>query len=361
MNKHKDLEKLDWREAVRKRPAMYTGSTGVCGFISILKGFFANFYAWYDPSIVIEAKNLSFEITGSQSGIITLDKLETKIPANANETLHPFGFNFAVLNALSQNYEFTLFDKDENEILNQVYQQGLVQSGTVDDKEYAAESLQIKFELDDSTWEDFEINPIAVTELIKTLAFLNKDKTFELKYFVDNQPCRIIYHFKHGLKEMLDVRKLIDWDQTVFDTHIEKDFESFSVELAFAFQRYGSKDSYLKSFVNDHHTVNNGTHTFALISAIIEAAKKYVEKHLPKKKFVITKQTVLSFLLCAIHIKMKQPSFAGATMNQLQNREIIKPLSDYIADLLFEKLESNKEEAESIISHFAEIHRNNKC
>ena len=361
MNKQKDFEKLDWREAVRKRPAMYTGNTGVYGFTSILNGFFANFYAWHDSSTIIEAGNLSFEITGNQSGIITLDKLETKIPSNANETLHPFGFNFAVLNALSQTYELTLFDKDDNEILKQIYQQGLLQSGTVDDEEYAAESLQIKFELDNSIWQYFEINPIAKAELIKTLAFLNKDKTFELKYSVDNQLCRIIYHFKHGLKEMIDVSKLTDWSSTVFDTHIEKDFETFSVELAFAFENYGSNKSYLKSFVNNHYTVDNGTHANAFISGIIESSKKYVEKHLPGKRFVITKQTVLSFLLCAIHIKMKQAEFVGATMNQLRNREIIKPLSDFIAELFFKKLESDKEKAESIISHFAEIHWNNKC
>lgn len=354
----KDELILTWREAVRKRPAMYTGSTGIQGFVHILDDLFANFYSFTVPERLIEAEYFSLEITNSQAGQLTLDKLKTKIPSNINEELCPVGFDFAVLNALSQNYEFTLFDGKNNEILKQAYQQGILQSGNVDEKEYFPEKLQIKFELDKSIWEKFEVNPIFISEIIKETAFLRKTKFFEVRYAVNNEPCRIIYHFKNGLKEMIEAEKPKGWGSTIFDTHLEKNFEDFSIEFAFAFWDYSINEPFFKSFVNNHYTHEKGTHADAFISGIIRASKKYVKKYLPEEHFVITKRTVYSFLLAAVHIKMKQPTFCGSTKNRLSNRVIVKPISDYIAELLFEKFESDKELAEKVVRHFAEIHWN---
>jgi DNA gyrase subunit B len=356
----KDINILTWREAVRKRPAMYTGSTGIQGFVNILQSFFANIHPFIDSARLIEAECFSFEITDNQAGQFRFDKLKTKISSHINEELYPIGFEFAVLNALSQNYEFAVFDKNKNEILKQIYQRGILQSGIVDEKEYFPETIQIKFALDESIWERFELNPIFISDLIKEIAFLNKTKTYEIKYAIDEEPCRVIYHFKDGLKELIDSKKPKSSGSTVFDTYLEKDFKDFSVEMAFAFWDYSINEPFFKSFVNNHYTHEKGTHANAFTSGIIRASKKYVKKYLPEEYFVITKRTVYSFLLAGIHLKMKQPRFYGSTRNQLCSREIIKPFSDYIAELLFEKFESDKENAQKVMRHFYEIHWNNK-
>lgn len=362
----KDIRILTWREAIRKRPAMYVGSTGIQGFTHLLKEFFASFYRYVDvtqqtgdsPAINLEAEQSSFSITGKQSGIFLYNGLGYPIIGNISENLTLFGCDFAVLNALSQNYELSLFDKDKNELLKQVYNQGISQDGTIDEQEYFAKSLQIKFELDDSIWENFSINPIFTSDIIKDLAFLNKDKTFEIKYLVNTESCRVVYHFKDGLRDMIESQKPSGWGSTIFDTYIEKDFENFSVETAFAFWNYSVNEPFFKSFVNNHHTHENGTHADALISGIIRASRDYVEKHHTTERFVITKRTVLSFLLAGVHVKMKKPHFCGSTKDKLDSKEILKPLSDYIAQLLFEKFESDHEKTKDIIRHFYEIHWN---
>lgn len=229
------LEILTWREAVRKRPAMYTGSIGNSGFVNLLKNFFANFYFFIDSSSLIKAEKLSIEITGRQSGKFRFEKLQMKIPLNINENLFFYKMDFSVLNALSRNYEFTLFDKEKNEILKQIYREGILQSGIVEEKEIAADSLEINFVLDDTIWEDFEINPYFISEVVKEIAFLKNDQTFEVKYSVNNESSRLIYHFENGLKDLINIEGLKGYGGIIFETDTEYKSEDFSADIALRF------------------------------------------------------------------------------------------------------------------------------
>ncbi len=353
-----DIPQLTWLEAVRKRPAMYVGSTGLQGFINILKGFFANFYSYIEKHKLFEAENLSFEIIGKQSGVLVFDKLKFKISSDINENLMSHVFEFAVLNALSKNYECRLFDEDKNEIFQQIYHQGIWQSVSVDKKEYFGETLEIKFVLDLTIWEEFEINPHFVAEIIEELAFLNKNKTFELKYSVNNESCRIIYQFENGLRDLIKIKGFKGFGPTVFVSELEYKSDEFSADICFSFWDYSINEPFFKSFVNNLYTHEGGTHKKALLSGIGKALKKYAKDFKPNDFFVITEQTILSRLIGAIHLKMKQPNFEGSTKNKLANEEIITPVSDFVFENVYEKLRSDEETANSVIRHFYEIHWN---
>ena len=363
-----ELTILDWREAVRKRPAMYVGSTGIQGFINLLKGFFASFYQYLDTSSfangrcvrIFDAEMFSFEITGKRSGIFRFEKLKVQIPSNINENLQTIGFDFPVLNALSQKYEFTLFDKDEKEIFKQVYEQGILQIGKVDEKEYHPDTLEIKFEMDSSIWDEFEINPHFVAEVIEELAFLNKNKTFELKYSVNNESCRIVYQFENGLRDLIKIKGFKGIGPTIFGTEVEYQSENYSADICLSFWDYSINEPFFKSFVNNLYTHEGGTHKKALLLGIGNALKKYVKEHKPNDFFVITNRTILSCLIGGIHLKMKHPGFEGSTKNKLANKEIIKSISDFVFEKVYEKLKSDEETAKKVIRHFYEIHWNKK-
>jgi DNA gyrase subunit B len=363
-----DMLILTWREAVRKRPVMYTGSTGIWGFINLLKDFFASHYKYTDITkwgsnmsvINLEAGKSAFEITGKQSGIFRYIGLKNPISGNICENLIQTNFDFAVLNGLSQTYEFSLFDKDKKEILKQVYQQGILQSGKVDEKEHFADTLEIKFELDSSIWDEFEINPHFVAEVIEELAFLNEHKIFELKYSVNDEPCQIIYQFENGLRDLIKIKGFKGIGLTVFATELEYKSEEYSADICLSFWDYSINEPFFKSFVNNHYTHEGGTHKKALLSGIGRALRKYVKEHKPNEFFVITDRTILSCLIGGIHLKMKQPRFEGSTKNKLANKEIIKPISDFVFEKVYEKLKSDKETAKKVIRHFYEIHWNKK-
>lgn len=324
-------ENLDWREAVRKRPAMYVGSTGLQGFVHLLKHFFAPFHKYIDtskysygkPVMDFEADKYSFEITGKVSGLFRLENLRIRIPSNINESLHAGGFECSILNALSQKYEFSLFGKDKEEIINQVYQKGILQSGIVGEEEHSCDALEIRFTLDSTIWEEFEFNPIFIAEIIEELAFLNREKTFELKYSVNNEPCRIIYHFENGLRDLIEIKGFNGIGPTIFETELEYKSKDYSADICFSFWDYSINEPFFKSFVNNLYTHEGGTNKKALLSGIGKALKKYVKENKPDDFFVITERTILSRLIGAIHLKMKQPSFYGSTRNRLSNKEIM--------------------------------------
>lgn len=357
----------DWREAVRKRPAMYTGSTGILGFEHLLKELFASFnkylvndtFTFNLPVSVIEAETISFEILRNRSGVLRFDKSNGRISANISENLKS-GFDLAVLNALSLNYEFRLFDPARNLILEQIYRQGIPQSGIVDETEHSFETLEIKFALDPEIWEEFEIHPHFIAEIIKELAFLNEDRIFELKYSAEGTNCRIIYRFPDGLKELVALKAMRGWGGTLFETELEFKAENYSVDICFCFHEYSINEPFFKSFVNNHYTHEGGTHARALLSGIAKALKKFVKEHRPDDFFVITERTILSRLVGAVHLKIKRPSFYGSTKNKLNNREISKPISEFVFNKLYEKLEADRRAATDLIRHFSEIHWNRK-
>jgi hypothetical protein len=102
-------------EAVRKRPAMYVGSTGFNGFVSLLKLNIENIF------FTTESDFFEISFDKKMSAVIRFRNLKKPIIDSINENLSINAFEFAVLNFLSEKYQFTLFDKDKNILLNQVY------------------------------------------------------------------------------------------------------------------------------------------------------------------------------------------------------------------------------------------------
>jgi DNA gyrase subunit B len=349
-----DIQVLEWSEAVRKRPAMYVGSTGIQGFVNILKGFFANFHSFIDSGKILDAEKISFEITDKQKGKFLFEELKTKIPSNINESPQNFdlAFDFAVLNFLSANYEFKLFDKGENEVLNQIYQRGILQTGKIDDKEYSGSKLEIEFALDSTIWDEFEIKPHFISDVIAELAFLNKNRTFELKYAVEKEECRIIYKFKNGLQDKIEIEKNKGLGSIFFDTWFEVKLENCTVEAAFGFREYSVDEPYLKSYVNNHFTHEDGTHVEGLLKGLTYGVMKHFQKHQLTQKYKISEKGIRENLVGAIHVKIKEPMFSGCVKNKLASPQIIEPIANYVSDLLFEKIELDKESTEKIIRKF---------
>jgi DNA gyrase subunit B len=353
-----DITVLEWREAVRLRPAMYLGSTGFIGFTNLLKSIFPNEYS------IIEAEHYSLEIIGKLSVKLYFQNLNTPVSSLVNEVLYLINFSFAVLNALSQNYQFILYDKNKNEILKQVYEQGVSKCGMVVEKEYFAESLEIVFELDTSIWEEFSINPYLVSDVLKEIAFLNKDKSFEFKYLENGEPCKIIYHFENGLQDLLKLEEMKSYQANLYLTWIEKDIENFSAEIGFAFSINSYSKPFFKSFVNSFYTPQGGTHADAMILGITKALKKYVKKYCSEDKFlfnnetelssnfVISKKVVESYLVGVIRIIMQQPRFSSGFRTKLESKEVMKPLTFFIYQTFFQILENDRAKANDLIKHF---------
>ncbi len=341
-------------EAIRKRPAMYTGSTSVRGFNQLLK------------DLVVGALHLtgadyfSFETIDRLKGKIVVDNIRKAVRGDLAVALDKFdGETFqtlepVILNALSKTFSFGLYDENDAVLLEQNFERGLIARGEIIDRDFEAKKIEIAFELDDSIFEiEGGLNPDFYLEELRNLAYLHKNKTLAVAYRAAGHAARAIFNFPNGLRDSIEVQKLKGHGGTFFDTYFEHQFDDFDVEAAFAFREYDHLDEpYLKSFVNYIYTPEEGTHVNGLLKGLTEAVSKYRRKRGFSEKSLVSKKRLRETLVAAIHVRVSKVSqllFEGSVRNKLIAPNVTEPIAGHVADLLLEKMENDPETAQRFI------------
>lgn len=340
-------------EAVRKRPAMYIGSTSIRGFNTLLKELIRDIFG------ATKSDYFSFELIEGLKGKFSFGNVEKTIFDNVAQTFwkrdEEFfqGFELAALNALSKFFEFIVFDENGNELFRQVFEKGDLKEGEINNQPYEIDKFEITFELDDSIFEIAEpLNSNFYFDTIRDLAYLHKNKTFVISYPVGSEICKAVFNFKDGLKERVEVEKIKGLGGTYFDTYFEKQFEDFFVEAAFSFREYSVDEPFLVSYVNEHYTHEEGSHVDGLLKGLTYGVMKYFQKHELTQKYKISEKGMRENLIAAIHIKMKRPQFSGCVRNKLASPEIVETLANFVSELLFQEIEADEESTEKIIRKF---------
>lgn len=343
---------MDFNEAVRKRPAMYVGSTSVRGFHNILKGLVKEIFH------STETNCFEFELLENLRGKFTVKNINKTISNNSALTFYRLndqnyqGFELAVLNALSKSFEFIVFDKDNTKLLHQNFEKGELKRGEISNKSLDADKIEITFDLDDSIFEITEpLNANFYLEQLRNLAYLHKGKTLAVIYSVDGKMSNSIFKFERGMKDKIDVERLKGYCGTYFDTYIEKTFENFTFEAAFCFRETSVDESFLISYANYIHTHEHGSHVSAFLKGVCQAAKQYViDKKIDVK--IASSKAILETLVAAIHIKMDKPLFEGAVKNKLVSREIVAPITEYVREIVLQKMEEDQKLADDLLKCF---------
>lgn len=343
-SKEESIILLTWREAVRKRPAMYVGSTGFNGFIYLLKTIIQNLF------FSTKSKYFQIEITENFNCKITFKKLQSLIKDSTNEDIRSGSYEFAVLNALCDKYKFILFDENDNLLVEQIYQKGILIKGKIEEIEFFADTLEIEFSFDYSIWNFNQTSILKLTDELRELAFLSPNKKFEIKYSENNEQTRIIYSFENGLFERLKLEN--NWADAKFTNHSKKDFGNFSIDFVFGLSPFSYDNKFIGSYVNFAETKDHGTHVIGLTKGLKKGLKAYLKKHLPKQKILITGSSIKKHLIAAIHVQIVKPTYWGPTKARLQNYEVIKPISEYVAETLLKELEKDSKSAEEFIKRF---------
>lgn len=339
-------------EAIRKRPAMYLGSTSIRGFNNLLRELINDIFD------TTGAKYFSLELIEKFKGKIVFKNLKNisdDAALSFSSGKHQLwrGFELAALNALSKYFEFRLFDENKDELSFQSFEKGELKQGEIKNQIYEADSFEITFDLDDSIFEitDF-LNANFYFEEIRNLAYLHKGKTLALIYPFEDEICKAVFKFENGLKDRIEVEKLKGLGGTYFDTYFEKQFDGFFVEAAFGFREYTVDEPFLISFVNEHYTHEEGSHVDGLLKGLTYGVMKHFQKHVLTQVYKISEKGMRENLIAAIHVKMNKPQFSGCVKNKLASPEIIEPLANHIADLLFEKIENDADSTAQIVRKF---------
>ncbi|MBQ7351595.1 MAG: DNA gyrase subunit B [Clostridia bacterium] len=381
----KDIVILEGLDAVRLRPGMYIGTTGIKGMHHLLWEIVDNsideIANGYGDKIVI-TMHTDNSITVKDNGRgIPVDKhptlkvsgvqvVFTQLHAggkfnNSNYSysggLH--GVGASVTNALSewlkvevcregQKYamQFKCVKKGKDKYSGGVPVAPLQHIGPTDET-----GTTVTFKPDDKIFKDCLFDAEIIAKRVRELAFLNKGITIELINEneieeLGNQ--RRVYNYTEGLKEF--IKFINEKNSVLYKEPIYIEAKTNLVELSCAIQHVDLYSENVFSYVNNIPTPEGGMHETGLKSGITRAFNEIARSlNLLKEKDInLLGEDYREGMTVVLAIKMKNVQFEGQTKTKLGNPEARQEVENIIYEGLmnFANQTSSKQVLTDIIN-----------
>ena len=330
---------MEGLEAVRKRPAMYIGSTGPQGLHHLVYEVVDNsvdeaLAGHCDTIEVILHKNGSCSVEDNGRGIpvdihptekvsaaqVVLTKLHAggkfdKDSYKYSGGLH--GVGISVVNALSKKLDLEIYK--DGKIYKQSYAIGEPLTTLKEDGKTSKRGTKVTFLPDDEIFQettDFSFDVLSTR--LRELAFLNKSLKITIKDERSNK--EHVFFYEGGIASFVES---VNTKKTpLFDDIITVHHEDEKYILDVAMQYNDGYAEQIFSFVNNINTVEGGTHVSGFKSALTKACNKRGQiLKMIKDSEGFSSEDVREGLVCVISIKVPEPQFEGQTKTKLGNNE----------------------------------------
>ncbi len=338
--KASSIRVLEGLEGVRKRPAMYIGSTGQSGVHHLVYEVVDNsvdealaghcdtvkMILHSDGSCSVEdnGRGIPTDIHAGE-GVSAAEVVLTKLHAGGKFDKESYkysgglhGVGISVVNALSKRLEMTIFQ--DGKIHYQVYERGIPQDRLKVIGETDKRGTLIRFWPDpeiftETTGFNFEI----LSARMRELAFLNKGLKISITDEINNKNHE--FYFEGGIVsfvESVNAKKEPLFPEIL---HFKEDDNVYVLEVAMQYNEgYGEQ---LFSFVNNINTTEGGTHVAGFKSALTKICnKKALELNIIKKDEGFSSEDTREGLVCVISLKAPEPQFEGQTKTKLGNNDV---------------------------------------
>ncbi len=369
-DKIKVLEGLD---AVRKRPAMYIGSTGVDGLhhlvYEVVDNSIDEAMAGYctNVKVVIHTDN-SVSVTDDGRGIPVDMHSTEKVPALqvVMTKLHAggkfddkaykvagglHGVGVSVVNALSSWLEVEV--SRDNKVYAQRYQQGKPMDELQEIGKSKKTGTKVTFLADPAIFETAEYSFDVLAGRLRELSFLNRGLSIQL---IDERTDKEAnFFYKGGISEFVDYisRK----SQPLHPKPIYLSGEKDAVQVEIALRYTDSYNERLFSFANNINTREGGTHLTGFKAALTRTLNTYIGQNFPKLKSLPSGDDVREGLAGVISVKLPQPQFEGQTKMKLGNSEVKGLVEQIVNDQLSTFFEENPPVARKVVEKVTEAAR----
>jgi len=369
-----NIQVLEGLEAVRKRPSMYIGDTGVKGLhhlvYEVVDNSIDEAVAGYCTDIFVTIhKDNSISVRDNGRGIPTgINKKENKSALELVMTVLHAGGKFdkdtykvsgglhgvgvSCVNALS-----TLLKAEvhrDGKVYQQEYQIGKplydVKEVGVSDKT----GTIVTFHPDATIFTQTTVyNYDTLANRLRELAFLNKGVSLTLEdereTNEDGSEKKETFHSEGGLKEFV---KFLDGTRQALipePIYVEGIKQGIPVELALQYNDTYSEN--VHSYVNNINTIEGGSHVAGFRRGLTRTLKAYADKSglLKNLKVEITGDDFREGLTAVISVKVAEPQFEGQTKTKLGNSEVMGAVDVAVGEILGVYLEENPREAKSIV------------
>ena len=339
------IQVLGGIEAVRKRPGMYIGTTGIDGLhhlvYEVVDNSIDEAMAGYCTKIMVFI-NTDGSVTVADNGrgipvekhpqfdMTALEVVMTKLHAGGKFDRNTYkvsgglhGVGISVVNALSTKVHVKV--KRNGKIHEQTYKFGeplnkLAIIGSTNET-----GTDVTFWPDKEIFETTEFHFDTLSARLRELAFLNNGLHIAIKD--ERSGKEHIFQYDGGISSFVEFinqnKKQLHKTITV-----KKEKANIQVEIALAYNEGYQENLY--SFANTINTREGGTHVSGFRTALTRSLNKYAEeKGLLKDDVKVTSEDVREGLAVVISIKIPEPQFEGQTKSKLGNSEV-KGLVDSI-------------------------------
>jgi DNA gyrase subunit B len=359
---------LEGREAVRKRPAMYIGSTGELGLhhlvYEIVDNSIDEALAGYCDTVEVTIHlDNSITVIDNGRGIpvdeikkekrsaaeVVMTKLHAggKFDSNAYKVsggLH--GVGVSVVNFLSETLRLEIWR--DSKTYEQEYIRGIPVVALRHTGKTKRRGTKITFKPDAQIFVHTEFSFDKLSERLREKAFLNKGIRITIKDEREEPERSHEFYYKGGIAEF--VKHLNKNKSTLHDKPIYFEKESDSLSIEVAIQYNDGYDEKVYSFANNINTVDGGSHLSGFRSAFTRTINAYAQSSGLAKNFKtsLTGDDVREGLVAVISVKLPQPQFEGQTKGKL-NSDVKGAVESFLNERLTEFFEQNPTVARKVV------------
>jgi DNA gyrase subunit B len=362
-----DIQILGGREAVRKRPGMYIGSTDQHGWHHLVYEIVYNsvdeaMAGCCDQIKVIINQDNSVTVEDNGRGIPVDIHPVTKVSAleTVMTTLHAgakfggkiyqvsgglHGVGASVVNALSA--WLCCHVRRDGKLYEQRYQRGVPQGAVAVTGDAVDTGTTTTFVADEEIFDKVSYDFDTISERLREVAYLNKGLKICLRD--ESKDLEQTFYFEGGINSFvrhLNRNRDVCHRQPVY---ILKTVDSTIVEVALQYNTGFSESIF--TFANCVNTADGGTHLTGFRSALT----RVLNDHARKNKLIkeddpnLTGDDVREGLTAVISIKLAEPQFEGQTKGKLGNAEVKTFVESSVSEGLSLYLEEHPNDAQRII------------
>jgi DNA gyrase subunit B len=365
-----DITVLEGLEAVRKRPGMYIGSTGVRGLHHLV-------YEIVDNSVdeALAGRNDAVWVTIHPDNSVTVVDAGRGIPVAIMEkeqkpaaevvltVLHAggkfgdgggykvsgglHGVGLSVVNALSERLDIEI--RRDGHVWRQSYERGVPQ-GPLEQGEAASDTgTTITFLPDAEVFETLEFDYGTLEQRLRETAFLTRGLRITITDERGDKARSSEFHYEGGIEDFvgyLNENKDPIQKKVVF---FEGESDEGAVEVALQWNSTYQESVF--SFANNINTHEGGSHLSGFRSALTRTLNRYAREkgQLKEKDENLTGEDIREGLTAVISVKLQDPQFEGQTKTKLGNPGMEGFVASVVNAKLAEFLEENPQEASAVV------------
>ena len=366
---------LEGLAAVRKRPAMYIGNTGVEGLHHLV-------HELVDNSIdeALEGYCSKIDVIIHIDNSVTVRDDGRGIPVDMHEKekrpavevvmtkLHSggkfdnrsykisgglHGVGLSVVNALSEFIDLEI--RRDGKVYHQTYERGEAKTKLEVTGKTKHTGTQIRFKPDSQIFETVNFSFDILSQRLRELAFLNKGLSISIED--ERSEKRHDFFYKGGILsfiEYLNKNKNCIHPKPIYVQGVKNGTD---VEIAFQYNDGYAEN--LFSFANNINTHEGGSHLIGFKSALTRTINQYATSAnlLKGTKENLTGEDIREGLAGVISVKLREPQFEGQTKTKLGNSEVKGLVEALVNEKLGSYFEENPGIARKIISKVVDAAR----